>query len=795
MRVGIGYSDNPDSALAGKQAAQIAIEKAGREGSCDVVLLFSTARHDQRVLREAVSAETKNYDRIYGSGTVGVITNDQFGYAGDQVGVACIWLDGAEWNVVDDDGLLGSEEEAGYRIGQKLAEQGVEPDSPVMMFYDAVDYSRGGLRLIMATWLLAGLEKGLGFLPELVGAGMQGDHICSPTEQYVGGRMGDHNVMAMTFSDDIQIDSTIIHGCVPASTYYTVTKAEGPVILEINNEPAIPFIDKILDSAISPDQYPFFLLFGINQGGRWAKYDEDNYASRLCLSIDKERNGIVMFEADMVEGTEFQLMFRSLDLDYMKPKVEEVFEKAGDREPVFAMYIDCAGRCAGYGGTDLEDAVVLQEIVGDRVPLLGLYTGVEIAPVKGRSRGLDWTGVFFLFSRGKKEAGKEASSKTEEVENSQETAIYAPKEASTEVLKGLIEQNAAKVLKLDTQLIAIRHELELKRRGFALLAELSVSLRQTTDYLSILDMVTKRINATLNMQKTAVLTPETDGTFTAKILQGYSATEKRELHDKRIEVDARMLDPEQSIIVTAADDPKVFSEIREMLNIPYFISAPIIVRDEVVAVLITGRSVEQVPFLSRLSDGDEETVRAICALLSSVLISERLEAADKKAQTDVLTGLYNREVLEQRVDELVTNLGDDQIFAFLMIDFDMFKEVNDTYGHLQGDIALKALANTLKNNFRSTDTVARLGGDEFIVLCPSITKVEQITRTVTRLLETWRETEFTADDGTKFRTTLSVGIAIAPRDGSSYNELYQKSDIALYKAKQDGRDRFAVYDL
>ena len=105
-----------------------------------------------------------------------------------------------------------------------------------------------------------------------------------------------------------------------------------------------------------------------------------------------------MFEPDMVEGTEFQVMYRSLDLDYMKPRIENLFDRLCGREPVFALYINCAGRAAGYGGIDLEDALVVQSTVAGRAPILGIYTGVEIASVRGRPRSLDWTGVFCLFS-------------------------------------------------------------------------------------------------------------------------------------------------------------------------------------------------------------------------------------------------------------------------------------------------------------------------------------------------------------------------------------------------------------
>jgi small ligand-binding sensory domain FIST len=82
----------------------------------------------------------------------------------------------------------------------------------------------------------------------------------------------------------------------------------------------------------------------------------------------------------------------------MPPKVAGLFDSLGGRRPVFASYINCAGRAAGHAGLGIEDAVIIQREIAGRVPLLGLYTGVEIAPVRGRPQSLDWTGVLTLFS-------------------------------------------------------------------------------------------------------------------------------------------------------------------------------------------------------------------------------------------------------------------------------------------------------------------------------------------------------------------------------------------------------------
>jgi len=399
MKVGVGFSDNPDTTMGGMRAATSALREAGRAGRCDLVLLFATARHDALVLREAVASVVGAGVPIIGGAAAGVISNDHFGYAGDQIILAAFWLDGVSYDLQIVGGLTEGEEAAGRQMGEKLAACGLGLDSPILLFYDAIHRLGDQVNMIFATPLLHGLEQGLGFLPrQMVGAGLQGDYASSPTRQWTGTGVVQHHALALTFGEGLRIDSTIMHGCRPGTGYFTVTKAERQTILEINHRPALEFMSELLGPGIAVEQYPFFLILGINKADRWGAFQEKSYASRLCLAIDKPRQGIVMFETDMVAGTEFQVMYRSLDLQYMPPRIERLFDDLEDRRPVFALYIDCAGRAAAYAGSDEEDAEVVQKVVAGRVPLVGLYTGVEIASVEGRPRGLDWTGVFSLFS-------------------------------------------------------------------------------------------------------------------------------------------------------------------------------------------------------------------------------------------------------------------------------------------------------------------------------------------------------------------------------------------------------------
>ncbi|MDL2236903.1 diguanylate cyclase [Christensenellaceae bacterium OttesenSCG-928-K19] len=795
MQAEVGYGNSPDSTIAGRQAAGQALSNAGRKDPCDLVFLFCTARHNQEVLRSAVAQTVGDACPIYGGGAVGVITNENFGYAGDQVGVACIWLDEDECTLLMEDGLLESEYDTGVRLGKQLATAGIQKDSPVLLFYDAVDQTQDQMRLLMATWILDGIEKGLGFLPDLTGAGLQGDHICTPTLLYAGDNTASHCAFALKLSDNICVDHVIMHGCRPASPYYTVTKADGPTILEINGQPALTFMDSLLGPALKPDDYPFFLLFGINHSGHWDEFDEDNYASRLCLGIDKERRGIIMFEPDMVAGTKFQIMCRSLKLDYMKPKIQKLFDKLDGHDPFFAIYIDCAGRCAGYGGVELEDAYVIQDAVNGRVPLLGLYTGVEIASIGGRPRGLDWTGVFCIFSKSASDGHTQRACRRAQPLHTEENLPATEAALTPDGLEKLNEHNVSKILALDARSIAIRHELEQKRHGFALLAELAISLRSGNSNTNIFHMATQRINAALNMQKTIVLIPSADEAFVPTVLQGYSSEEKAGLAGSQINIDEELLHIEKPVLVTAVDPPDRFAGLRNTLKLPYFISTPVVIENKVSAILITGRMMEAPPFLSRLTQNDMETVQAISILLGSVLMHQRLDDANRLAQTDALTGLFNRRALEWQVAELLRqNLTYDKMSAFIMIDIDYFKSVNDKYGHIVGDQTLKKLAKMLRNKFRATDLIARLGGDEFAMFCTLTTDVAPLVAKVEKLLSKWHDSPLKASKGKSFHSSLSIGISVAPRDGTSYQDLLHRADIALYKSKQNGRNQYTVYD-
>ncbi len=162
------------------------------------------------------------------------------------------------------------------------------------------------------------------------------------------------------------------------------------------------------------------------------------------------------------------------------------------------------------------------------------------------------------------------------------------------------------------------------------------------------------------------------------------------------------------------------------------------------------------------------------------------------ARHDPLTDLGNRVLLYENLDRALASLDNGRQLAFHAIDLDRFKPINDTFGHPVGDKLLKVVAERLRMNLRQGDVVARLGGDEFAVIEMSEVsrgKSEDIARRLCNVLSKPYEI-----DGQRLEISASVGIALAPQDGSSASDLLKAADLALYTAKAEGRATYRFYN-
>lgn len=160
-----------------------------------------------------------------------------------------------------------------------------------------------------------------------------------------------------------------------------------------------------------------------------------------------------------------------------------------------------------------------------------------------------------------------------------------------------------------------------------------------------------------------------------------------------------------------------------------------------------------------------------------------------KAQQDSLTGLLNHASMRRGISALLKKEAG--IHVLMILDLDHFKQINDTYGHQAGDRVLELVAGRLRGIFRSTDLIGRIGGDEFMIFMRSIGEEEMGLERAKRLCQAVHEIKLEAWPDLK--VGCSIGVALAPADGDTYDKLYHLADVALYEAKRAGRHRVVAY--
>lgn len=168
------------------------------------------------------------------------------------------------------------------------------------------------------------------------------------------------------------------------------------------------------------------------------------------------------------------------------------------------------------------------------------------------------------------------------------------------------------------------------------------------------------------------------------------------------------------------------------------------------------------------------------------------EQIHRLAYYDSLTGLASRVYYHERIDTII-KIAKQRLeqFAFLFLDLDGFKNINDSFGHNVGDQFLQAIARRLRSEVRDIDFIARLGGDEFCIIISHVNNDAEVAEVTTRFLN---KVNLPLTIGKhQIRPRTSIGIAIFPRDGSNENELMKAADVAMYSAKHAGKQRYAFY--
>jgi diguanylate cyclase (GGDEF)-like protein len=187
--------------------------------------------------------------------------------------------------------------------------------------------------------------------------------------------------------------------------------------------------------------------------------------------------------------------------------------------------------------------------------------------------------------------------------------------------------------------------------------------------------------------------------------------------------------------------------------------------------------------------GHQDVIAAAALVLSTVILSGALVESDRahrrRSTVDPLTGLFNRNALEQRLAELddQSHSGRDVSHALLLCDLDHFKRVNDHLGHAAGDTVLQEVAYTMRANLRAGDSIYRIGGEEILVVLPGASKEDAVS-IAERLRLAVRDLRPVG-----VQMTVSIGAAVTRPGGFDVDDVVRRADDALYAAKANGRDR------
>lgn len=408
MKVGIGYGNHADALQLGTEITHQALQH-GDIATPGLVLAFASGTLDATAFYTGIRSVVGDNVPIIGGSAIGIITNDHLCYDGATAGIAILEIDDTHVTIAAVSAVDQDEYQAGHRLAMDLATD-TAASRLLLMFYDSIKAAPtpSSPPVMNASLpLIAGIESLVPSTIPIVGAGVLGDFDFHHPHQFCGSFVGQQSVVGALFSGTIIPYIKIMHGCtLQDGIYHTITRINGPIIYEIDNQPAVQMIDRIYGDPSWRNQLPVRrLAIGVNYGDKFDDFVEENYVARLIAGVLPQDEGLVLFEPDLAEGTEIQFMLRDGQtmIDSAQHNATKLMQQITDagHTPRLALYIDCAGRASVVSDTLTEEAAEIQAVMAQyNLPLLGFYSGVEVAPMFGQSRGLDWTGVLLVLAEG-----------------------------------------------------------------------------------------------------------------------------------------------------------------------------------------------------------------------------------------------------------------------------------------------------------------------------------------------------------------------------------------------------------
>ena len=407
MKVGIGYDNRKDSVSLGKEVAGNAI-KNGRIDKPSLVIAFCSGKVDHEEYFRGLQTVVGDKVPIIGGSAIGIITNNHLSYEGYPAGAAVIESVTLQHRVASAGNLDKNERIAGQKLAENLSNS-IDGEL-LLIFYDSIKNAptENTPPIINASPpLIEGIEEILKPNVPIIGGGLIGDYEFSHTKQFCGSYVGNQRIVGSLLGGGFKPYFRIMHGCTPKDgVYHTITKSEGAVLYEVDGKPIVDVIDDQYGNKDWRKQVPVGrMTIGVNHGEKFGDFKEENFVNRLITGALPNGEGIVIFEPDLKEGTEILFMLRNnkIMIESVKMNSAKLLEEiiAKGEKPIFGLYIDCAGRTSKASDALTEEASEVQTVFNHyATPLLGFYSGVEVAPLLGKSRGLDWTGVLLVLAKG-----------------------------------------------------------------------------------------------------------------------------------------------------------------------------------------------------------------------------------------------------------------------------------------------------------------------------------------------------------------------------------------------------------
>jgi len=338
-----------------------------------------------------------------------------------------------------------------------------------------------------------------------------------------------------------------------------------------------------------------------------------------------------------------------------------------------------------------------------------------------------------------------------------------------------------------------RRERDLSARLVEIVSELSLADTQEILYQKLLERSSELCSAE---SSSLMLLDEASAALTIVASRGMSAPVAKSVAipvGKGIA--GRVIQAGKALLVNDIEkDERVAIKNRPRFKTKSFLCLPLKSGEQFVGVLNLADKSDGTSFTAADMQQLSALIDHAARMIDRTAILERAGYLEKLSITDPLTGLYNRRLLENRLEEEISrSQRQDQKFSVIMADLDHFKVYNDVLGHLSGDKALKKVAELMRSTAREMDVVTRYGGEEFCLVLPGAGKQESLF-VAERLRRAIEAASFPGENHLpQGRLTVSLGISAFPEDGNTPELLLHAADLALYRAKHNGRNRLVLY--